>query len=307
MAFIVFSGHPSSGKSLLAARLQKMVQEEGRACLVISEESLGLTRDGCYSDARSEKVARGQLKAEVERCIGRQHVVILDSMNAIKGYRYELYCLARGAAVRYCMVHVDTPIETCRTWNEARPADARYATAVFADLAGRFERPDSRQRWDAPLFTVRPAAAEGEAEVQAQLRAVLVSALDLAQHADREPGSEGRPVPPASRALAPTIATTNARLSSTNLLHEIDRGAHQVMDAISAAQELRPGGAPGTVQFSGEIPSLRMDRPMHVAELRRHKRAFLRLVTNLSLTKAPDAVTAQRMFVDYLADQLTQQ
>lgn len=46
---------------------------------------------------------------------------------------------------------------------------------------------------------------------------------------------------------------------------------------------------------------------MHVAELRRHKRAFLRLVTNLSLTKAPDAVTAQRMFVDYLADQLTQQ
>lgn len=165
------------------------------------------------TDARSEKVARGQLKAEVERCIGWQHVVILDSMNAIKGYRYELYCLARGAAVRYCMVHVDTPIETCRTWNEARPADARYATAVFADLAGRFERPDSRQRWDAPLFTVRPAAAEGEAEVQAQLRAVLVSALDLAQHADREPGSEGRPVPPASRALAPTIATTNARLS----------------------------------------------------------------------------------------------
>lgn len=50
--------------------------------------------------------------------------------------------------------------------------------------------------------------------------------------------------------------------AATNLLHEIDRGAHQVMDAISAAQELRPGGAPGTVQFSGEIPSLRMDRPV---------------------------------------------
>lgn len=49
MAFIVFSGHPSSGKSLLAARVQKLVQEEGHACLMISEDSLGLTRDNCYN------------------------------------------------------------------------------------------------------------------------------------------------------------------------------------------------------------------------------------------------------------------
>lgn len=45
---------------------------------------------------------------------------------------------------------------------------------------------------------------------------------------------------------------------------------------------------------------------MTVAELRRHKRAFLRLATNLVLTRAPDAAAAQRMFVDYLADQLAQ-
>lgn len=45
---------------------------------------------------------------------------------------------------------------------------------------------------------------------------------------------------------------------------------------------------------------------MSIVELRRHKRAFLRLVTNLSLTKAPSAQTAQRMFVDFLSDQLSQ-
>lgn len=28
----------------------------------------------------------------------------------------------------------------------------------FDDLAGRFERPDARNRWDAPLFTLHPAS-----------------------------------------------------------------------------------------------------------------------------------------------------
>jgi hypothetical protein len=30
-------------------------------------------------------------------------------------------------------------------------------TCSFEDLASRFERPDARNRWDAPLFTLRPA------------------------------------------------------------------------------------------------------------------------------------------------------
>jgi tRNA uridine 5-carbamoylmethylation protein Kti12 len=33
---------------------------------------------------------------------------------------------------------------------------------VFEDLAGRFEPPDSRNRWDSPLFTVRPALQDAE-------------------------------------------------------------------------------------------------------------------------------------------------
>lgn len=31
-------------------------------------------------------------------------MLILDSPNDIKGYRYELWCVARGAATRYCLV-----------------------------------------------------------------------------------------------------------------------------------------------------------------------------------------------------------
>ena len=50
-----------------------------------------------YQDPASEKQLRGQLKSNVEKHIDQSRVVILDSQNYIKGYRYELYCLVRNA------------------------------------------------------------------------------------------------------------------------------------------------------------------------------------------------------------------
>lgn len=159
------------------------------------------------SDATSEKLTRGQLKSQVERSTNRQAVVILDSINGIKGFRYELHCIARGAAVRYCMVHVDVPLETCRKWNEGRQ-DA-YPPEVLDDLLGRFERPDSKFRWEAPLFTIRPAT-DGEDSTLAAVHAVVSCALDLARPSS---GSEAQLPVPVTQALKPTIATTNAKLS----------------------------------------------------------------------------------------------
>lgn len=64
--------------------------------------------------------------------------------------RYEIWCIARAVGTRCCVLHCAMAAEQCRQWNAARP-DC-YSQAVFDDLAGRFERPDSRNRWDAPLF-----------------------------------------------------------------------------------------------------------------------------------------------------------
>lgn len=35
------------------------------------------------------------------------------------------------------MVHVETPVESCREWNAARPAGGAYCREIFEDLAGR--------------------------------------------------------------------------------------------------------------------------------------------------------------------------
>ena len=35
-------------------------------------------------------------------------------------YRYELYCVAKGASTRYCVTHCELPTEVSRGWNALR-------------------------------------------------------------------------------------------------------------------------------------------------------------------------------------------
>lgn len=44
----------------------------------------------------------------------------MDSLNYIKGFRYELYCLARAAATPHVVVYCETPKETILQWNATR-------------------------------------------------------------------------------------------------------------------------------------------------------------------------------------------
>lgn len=50
-----------------------------------------------------------------------------------------------------------------------------------------------------------------------------------------------------------------------------------------------------------------MGRLHPFAELRRHKRSFLKLATQLTLTRITDEVTARRLFVEHLAQALEAQ
>jgi protein KTI12 len=46
-------------------------------------------------DAQEEKITRGRLKFEVEKNLVGSTIVIADSLNYIKGFRYQMYCVAR--------------------------------------------------------------------------------------------------------------------------------------------------------------------------------------------------------------------
>eukprot|EP00884_Botryococcus_braunii_P019766 jgi/Botrbrau1/6473/Bobra.0034s0047.1 len=293
MALVVVCGQPSSGKSTVAADLKARFTNESASVLVVDEPSLYLEKNVSYKGAAQEKKTRATLKATVERSLNKRTVVIMDALNNIKGYRYELWCIARAAGVRYCMVECDTPIEQCRQWNESRDTSECYERSIFDELAARFEAPDSRNRWDAPLFRIRPAHPDAPATLQAVVAAVS--------------GSESLPkgVAPA-KALEPTCATSNGPAAAPNLLHELDHAAQQVVAAVADAQATAAGGPAGLVQvICGTKPeTLNLQRTVGLPELRRHKRDFLRLATQNSFSRLGDPGTAQRLFVDYLRERV---
>jgi len=63
-------------------------------------------------DSRSEKPARGALFTAFQRHLGSDRIVIVDSLNYIKGFRYQMYCAAREAKVRVCTVRAPTSSAT---------------------------------------------------------------------------------------------------------------------------------------------------------------------------------------------------
>lgn len=77
-----------------------------------------------------EKKLRSAFMSAVERHLSQADLVIADSMNYIKGYRYQLYCGARATPTPHCVVYCDTPPETVRQWNNERTGD-RYASDVY--------------------------------------------------------------------------------------------------------------------------------------------------------------------------------
>ena len=63
-------------------------------------------RDQIYNSAAQEKTARAAEFSAIKRAVSKDNIVIADGLNYIKGYRYQLWCEAKAAGTRCCVVHV---------------------------------------------------------------------------------------------------------------------------------------------------------------------------------------------------------
>ena len=112
-----------------------------------------------------------------------------------------------------------------------------------------------------------------------------------------------------AKELQPTSATRNATLSDTNLLTQVDSASQEVIRLVTDAQNAEPSSS--GVGFTGVGVELEMDGQSHrlpcrmsIAELRKHKRAFMKLVTQNTFSRLENAQGAKLMFLEYLCTSL---
>jgi protein KTI12 len=151
---------------------------------LISDDSLSISRSvydlstvpvHARSANASEKNARAAIYGAVKRVLSDKDIVILDGLNYIKGWRYQLHCEAKAVRTPSCILQIGCSKDRAQQVNEDRlnrdqaaaeqegsdapsaaPSDTTeaYAPANWENLVFRHEEPNPMTRWDSPLFTV---------------------------------------------------------------------------------------------------------------------------------------------------------
>lgn len=126
MPLVILTGYPSSGKTRLAQKLQQAFKEKinldksSFQVELVNDESLHIekqaykgkaaanrvcnTKLNTCKESRTEKSARAALYSSVERSLSRNTILICDGLNYIKGFRYQLFCVAKNMSTPHCVV-----------------------------------------------------------------------------------------------------------------------------------------------------------------------------------------------------------
>ncbi|WYZ40135.1 hypothetical protein EsH8_IV_000476 [Colletotrichum jinshuiense] len=219
MPLIIVSGLPTSGKTTRAKQLQAHLaarianaaaaaaspdgntsggSKQPYRLHYISDSTLSISREVYDLDPNkvrlhtrsanaSEKDARAAVYGAVKRVLSDRDIVILDGMNYIKGWRYQLHCEAKAVTTPSVVLQIGCGIERARGINEERlrrrgereattteadgakgeaaqtgdkekedenEEEGPYDTDNWENLVFRYEEPNPMTRWDSPLFTL---------------------------------------------------------------------------------------------------------------------------------------------------------
>ena len=196
-------------------------------------------------------------------------MTILDSLNYIKGYRYELHCVVKAHKTLHCIVQTIVHKEKCLDWNKRRKDKNKYLEQTCQELICRFESPNSQNRWDSPLFSLTPEDEIPFQEINASLFA--------------------RKAPP------PNQSTMSLSLSSVDFLYELDRITQELIIALVDAQRNACIGDQLAVPNASE--KILLLKLFSMAELRKLKKQFL---TYAKMHPVVDTGKIGNMFVQYL-------
>lgn len=279
MPLITIAGIPLSGKTQRANEVKAFLEKymslnstNIKSVIIVNDESLSIDKKEAYRDANTEKNARGTLLSAVERHLTRDDIVICDSLNYIKGFRYQLYCVARGIGTPCCTLFCGLDLDSALQRNNTLK---KYDENMFENICSRFEEPDGRNRWDAPLLIVIPQ--DPQLTYESDICKKMVDAVIL------------------KKAPPPNLSTVTTPLLETNYLHEFDKTTTAVVDTLVEAQK---EGRRGYIKVpNSKVGVCLPGRNVTLAEFRRIKRQFMNINKTHTML---DMETVTTTFAEYL-------
>ncbi|KAI8913487.1 chromatin associated protein KTI12 [Gorgonomyces haynaldii] len=257
MPLLTIAGLPLSGKTTRALEIQSVFEQYiqqhqlDTKIHIINDEFLKLDPKQSFQSPTLEKNMRATVLSAVERHLTAQDLVICDSLNYIKGFRYQLYCIARALATPTATLYVGQEHKLSLERNKSLQ---RYDDQIIDNLCTRFEEPDGRNRWDAPLFIV----IQQDPQISQQfLGSELIDQLLL------------------KKAPKPNLSTQVKPIQETNYLHELDKITSEITDTLIQCQKDQMSGyvvVPHTVE-KAMLPS----RTIPLQEFRKLKRQYVQM------------------------------
>lgn len=266
----------------------------------------------------SEKDARAALYAAVKRVLSPRDIVILDGLNYIKGWRYQLFCEAKNVGTGCCVLQVGCGVERAKGVNEARlrrrekgregqdgkgkeeeaqedDREEPYEPANWENLVFRYEEPNPMTRWDSPLFTLIWEDDE------TQTRAVFDKIWDAI-------AGDGRKV------VKPNQSTVQRdKDPGGDYLYVLERETQDIVKRILERQSDEGGGEvslprvnnPGEGERGEDLVVELPGKKVGLPQLQRYRRAFVALNRGGIGLEAVGKLAAGRLresFVGYLND-----
>ncbi|MFX0100252.1 MAG: AAA family ATPase [Candidatus Hodarchaeota archaeon] len=160
---IILCGLPASGKSTFAKQLDVSIPVHApfKQLEIVDIDLLRseLSRKTGTSDdfqPEQERALRNEKIKKIEHLLDSGSNVIDDDLNYFRSMRRETAgaCLKQSAF--YVIIHVNTPLDVCLSWNEGRPDP--IPGEVITRVNDKFDPPGSRNyTWDKFACSINPA------------------------------------------------------------------------------------------------------------------------------------------------------
>ncbi|XBW37217.1 hypothetical protein QEN19_002799 [Hanseniaspora menglaensis] len=186
MPLILLTGLPNSGKTDISQELISKINSFFNNPEVISpltfkpniiyhsDETLSIPPES-YSNPKLEKFNRGKIQSIMRRDVNLKNIVIVNSLNYIKGFRYQLFIDCKNFNEGYCLIYsikatsedqlnsssvgnllelsASGQLDTNKKHSvEEEGKEGNWDNKLVNEISMRFEEPNERNRWDSPCF-----------------------------------------------------------------------------------------------------------------------------------------------------------